>query len=278
MSYYRFETRLANFILYGSVIITLVFFYIPIATLVAFSFTESRFLTFPIEGFSLKWYGALFAEKNFLPALWGSLKLAFIVTILSTILGCAAAVAWMRFKFRFQRTFQALTFAPLLFPQLMLGVVMLLWFSILGNFFGFSMSLWSAVLGHVVYITPFALIIIAVQIHGFDDTLEDAARDSGCSNWEVLREVTIPILWPGIFSAGIFAFLLSWGNFYLTYSLSGTSRTLPTFVFSGIANGSSPIFPALATLTFIPAMLLVGLADFFRRRAADRLKSGPTDI
>ena len=278
MNRFRFETRLANVILYGSVISVLVFFYIPIVTLVAFSFTESRFLTFPIEGFSLKWYSALFAEKNFLPALWGSLKLSLIVTLLATTLGTVAAMAFMRFKFRFQRSLQVLTFAPLLFPQLMLGVVMLLWFSILGNFFDFSMALWSAVLGHVVYITPFALIIIAVQIHGFDDTLEDAARDSGCSNWEVLREITIPILWPGIFSAAIFAFLLSWGNFYLTYSLAGTSRTLPTFVFSGIANGSSPIFPALATLTFIPALILVGLADFFRRRAAERLKPTPSDM
>ena len=278
MNRFRFETRLANVILYGSVISVLVFFYIPIVTLVAFSFTESRFLTFPIEGFSLKWYSALFAEKIFLPALWGSLKLSLIVTLLATTLGTVAAMAFMRFKFRFQRSLQVLTFAPLLFPQLMLGVVMLLWFSILGNFFDFSMALWSAVLGHVVYITPFALIIIAVQIHGFDDTLEDAARDSGCSNWEVLREITIPILWPGIFSAAIFAFLLSWGNFYLTYSLAGTSRTLPTFVFSGIANGSSPIFPALATLTFIPALILVGLADFFRRRAAERLKPTPSDM
>ena len=225
MSRFRFETRLANVILYGSVISVLVFFYIPIVTLVAFSFTESRFLTFPIEGFSLKWYSALFAEKNFLPALWGSLKLSLIVTLLATTLGTVAAMAFMRFKFRFQRSLQVLTFAPLLFPQLMLGVVMLLWFSILGNFFDFSMALWSAVLGHVVYITPFALIIIAVQIHGFDDTLEDAARDSGCSNWEVLREITIPILWPGIFSAAIFAFLLSWGNFY---PVSYTHLTLPT--------------------------------------------------
>ena len=277
MSRHHLEPKLADVILYGAVIAVLVFFYIPIVTLVAFSFTESRFLTFPIEGFSLKWYTALFAERNFLPALWGSVKLSFLVTLLSTALGASGAVAWMRFSFRFQRSFQVLSFAPLLFPQLMLGVVMLLWFSVLGNIFDFSMGLWSAVLGHVVYITPFALIIIAVQIHGFDETLEDAARDSGCSNWEVLREITLPILWPGIFSAGIFAFLLSWGNFYLTYSLAGTARTLPTFVFSGIANGSSPIFPALATLTFVPALVLVGLADFFRRRAAARLKLSVSD-
>lgn len=273
---HRLETSLANVVLYGSIILVLVFFYIPIVTLIAFSFTESRFLTFPIEGFSLKWYVALFAEKNFLPALWGSLKLAFVTTILATLLGAAGAVAWIRFKFRFQRSFQVLTFAPLLFPQLMLGVVMLLWFAVLGNMLDFSTALWTAVIGHVVYITPFALIIIAVQVYGFDDTLEDAARDSGANRWQVLREVTIPILWPGIFSAGIFAFLLSWGNFYLTYSLAGASRTLPTFVYSGIAVGSSPIYPALATLTFIPALLLVGLADFFRRRAAARMSAPVT--
>lgn len=270
---YRLETRLANIILYGSVVLVLIFFYIPILTLIAFSFTESRFLTFPIQGFSLDWYFALFAEKNFLPALWGSVQLAFVTTIFCTVLGATGAVAWIRFRFRFQRAFQVLSFAPLLFPQLMLGVVMLLWFSVLGNMFDFSTALWTAIIGHVVYITPFALIIIAVQVHGFDDTLEDAARDSGANRWQVLREVTIPILWPGIFSAGIFSFLLSWGNFYLTYSLSGASRTLPTFVYSGIAVGSSPIYPALATLTFIPALLLVGLADFFRRRAAARMKA-----
>mgnify|MGYP000489454935 CR=1 FL=1 len=270
MSMHRLETHLANILLYGSVAAVLVFFYIPIATLIVFSFTESRFLSFPITSFSLRWYGELFASKDFWPALTNSALLAFVSTVFATLFGIGGAIAWIRWRFRFQRAFQALTFAPLLFPQLLLGVVMLLWFSVLGSWLDFSPSLWTAVVGHVVYITPFALIIIAVQVHGFDDTLEDAARDAGATGWEVFREVTLPLIWPGVVSAGIFAFLLSWGNFYITYSLSGTARTLPTFVFSGIAVGSSPIYPALATLTFLPALLLLGLADFFRRRAAAR--------
>ena len=270
MSSYRTEGIIAGAILYGSVAAVLIFFYVPIFTLILFSFSESRFLSFPIEGFSIKWYFALFASREFWPALGNSAILAGVSTILATILGTGGAIAWMRWRFRFQCSFQIVSFAPLLFPQLLLGVAMLLWFSVLGGWFDFSPALWTAIIGHVVYITPFALIIIAVQVHGFDDTLEDAARDAGASNWQVFREITLPLIWPGVVSAAIFAFLLSWGNFYVTYSLAGTARTLPTFVFSGIAVGSSPVYPALATVTFVPALLLLGLADWFRRRAARR--------
>jgi spermidine/putrescine transport system permease protein len=125
----------------------------------------------------------------------------------------------------------------------------------------------TAIIGHVVYITPFAMVIVAVQVHNFDPVLEDAARDCGATTWEVYRHVTIPLLWPGIFSAAIFAFLLSWGNFYITYSLAGSTRTIPTFIFSGIATGSSPLYPAIATVVFIPGILMVILANRLRLRA-----------
>ena len=152
------------------------------------------------------------------------------------------------------------------FPQLLLGIVLLLWFSVLGRTFDFNTGVTTAIIGHVVYITPFAMVIVAVQVFNFDSTLEDAARDCGASTLDVYRYITLPLLWPGIFSAGIFAFLLSWGNFYLTYSLAGSTRTLPTFVFSGIATGSSPLYPAIATVVFIPGILLVILADRMRRK------------
>ncbi|VDC33482.1 ABC transporter permease [Pseudogemmobacter humi] len=261
---------LIDFLLPASVVVVLVFFYIPIATLVLFSFTSSRFLSWPIPGFSLRWYGELLADRNFWAALTNSAVLAAVATVLATTLGILGAFAWMRWRFRCQRAFQVLTFAPLLFPQLLLGVVMLLWFSVLAGWLNTSPGLWSAVIGHVVYITPFAIVIVSVQMYGFDTSLEQAAEDAGASRWQVLSQVTLPLLWPGIFSALIFAFLLSWGNFYITYSLSGSARTLPTYVFSGIAVGSSPIYPALATLTFAPALVLIVIVDVMRRRAARR--------
>ncbi len=266
----RLKNAFVDTALVGTIVLLLIFFYAPIITLVAFSFTSSRVLTFPIEGFSLEWYGALLDKPDFFPAVINSAIVAAVSTVIATVLGTAGAIAWIRYSFRLRNLFRVVTFAPLLFPQLLLGVVMLLWFSVLGNWLNFSAGLVTVIIGHVVYITPFALVIVAVQVYGFDETLEDAARDAGANRWEVFREITFPLLWPGIFSASIFAFLLSWGNFYVSYSLSGTDRTLPIFVYSGIAVGSSPIYPALATLNFIPALILVGLAEFMRRRALRR--------
>lgn len=273
----RMEKRIADVVLYGPVIAALIFFYIPIATLVLFSFTKSRFLSWPIPEFSTRWYGELLADRDFWSSLGNSALLAVLATLFATLLGIGGAFAWTRYKFRFQWGFRILTFAPLLFPQLLLGVVMLLWFSVLAGWLNLSPGLWSAVIGHVIYITPFCIVIISVQMQGYDNTLDYAAEDAGATRWQILREITLPLIWPGIFSAAVFAFLLSWGNFYITYSLSGSTRTLPTFVFSGIAVGSSPIYPALATLTFMPALVLIFAVDRLRKRAARRRLSKIAD-
>ena len=265
------ENRLIDLVLWGSLAAIMIFFYIPIFTLIGFSFQEGRFLILPFQGLSLHWYGELFRNASAATALWNSTLIAAIATIFSTILGTAAAIVAVRYRFQGKPAFLGLSAAPLVFPQLLMGIVLLLWFSVLGRWLDFNTGLITAIIGHVVYITPFAMIIVAVQVFNFDPALEDAARDCGAKPWEVYRYVTIPLLWPGIFSAAIFAFLLSWGNFYLTYSLSGSARTLPTFVFSGIATGSSPLYPAMATVVFVPGIVLVMVADALRRRTARRL-------
>ncbi len=261
------KKRFVDLVLNGSIVGVLLFFYVPILTLVVFSFQEGRYLVLPFDGVSLKWYPELFSHPEFFNALRGSFLIATLVTLLATGLGTCAAVVWMRYDFLGKRFFQIITALPLVFPQLLLGFVLLNWMSILGQQFDFSMNLFTAVLGHVVYISPFVTVIVCVQLNFFDDTLEDAARDCGASKFQVLKEVTVPLLWPGILSAAIFAFLLSWGNFYLTYALAGTTRTLPTFVYNGIAVGSSPAYPALATITFVFGLSLAYFAEFFRRRS-----------
>lgn len=264
---YRIESWLVSLVLYGSVVAILVFFYIPIFTLIGFSFREGRHLVLPFDGVSLKWYGELFAHPNFAGSVLNSTVIALCVTAISTVIGTGAALAWVRYSFRLKWTFQGLMVLPLIFPQLLLGVMFLLWFSVLGNWLDFSPGITTVIIGHVVYITPFAMIIISISIHAFDDTLEDAARDCGANTWTVYREITLPLLWPAIFSAMIFAFLLSWGNFYITYNLAGIARTMPTFIFAGIVFGSSPIYPALATVVFVPGLVLVVIAERFRTRA-----------
>lgn len=263
---HRLEDRLVNVALHAAMAAVLIFFYIPIFTLIAFSFQEGRYLTLPFEGVSLRWYGDLMRNANALNALWNSTLIAAVTTVAATVIGSMAAVAVVRYRFRGLTAFRALAGAPLAFPQLLLGIVLLLWFSVLGRWLGFNNGFATAIVGHVVYITPFVMVIVAVQVWNFDAQLEDAARDCGASAWEVYRYVTVPLLWPGIFSAAIFAFLLSWGNFYLTYSLAGSTRTLPTFIFSGIAIGSSPLYPAIAAVVFVPGILLVMLG--LRRKRA----------
>jgi spermidine/putrescine transport system permease protein len=263
---YRSQALIANAALYGTTAAALIFFYVPIFTLIAFSFQEGRYLTLPFDGLSLKWYGALLENGAARQALWNSTLIAVIATLLATAIGTAAAIVAVRYRFKFRLGFIGLAGAPMAFPQLLLGIVLLLWFSVLGRWFNFNTGLVTAIIGHIVCITPFVMVIVAVQVFTFDPTLEDAARDSGAGAWQVYRYVTLPLLWPGIFSAAIFAFLLSWGNFYLTYSLAGSARTLPTFVFAGIAVGSSPLYPAIATVIFIPGLVLVILADRLRRR------------
>ena len=264
------KNNLLSATLVGWMIALLIFLYIPILALAFFSFADSRVLTFPVEGFTLNWYGELFRKQDFLPALSTSALVAVITMVVSTILGTCGAIIWMRYRFRFKQALQALSFLPILFPQLLLGVMLLLWFSVLGSVFNFSLGITTLVIGHVIYVTPFVMIIVAVQLYGFDDTVEDAARDAGASDWRVLFEITLPMIWAGISAAMIMAFLLSWGNFYLSYSLNGSVRTLPIFIYSGITVGSSPIYPALATINFVPAMGLVILADFMRRRSLRR--------
>lgn len=268
----RFRNQIIDWGLAGWALSFIVFLYVPILTLVLFSFADSRFLTFPIEGMTFRWYEQLFQNNNFFNALKTSLILALITMVFSTILGTGAALAWMRLDFPLKRAFLALGFLPILFPQLLLGVMMLLWFSVLRNVIEVQMGMITLVIGHVIYTTPFVLVIVSVQVHGFDAAIEDAARDSGASEWQVLTQITLPILRPAIVAGMIIAFLLSWGNFYLSYSLNGTSQTLPIFIFSGIAVGSSPIYPTIATLNFLAALILVVVAEHMRRKAARRLR------
>lgn len=262
----RLESIAVEVLLYGSVAAVILFFLVPVATLIGFSFRLGRHMTLPFDGWSLNWYVALFEHPDFLEAAFNSAIIAGCVTVIGTVIGTAAALALGRRSFRLKWLFQSLSIAPILMPQFILGILMLLWFSILGNRFGFALNLATIIVGQLVYVTPFSVIVVWVQIHALDHELEDAAHDCGADRATVYRRVVLPLIAPGIISAAIFCFLLSWGNFYITYSLSGTTRTLPTFIFSGIALGSSPLYAALATVTFVPGIVMVGIAEWIRRR------------
>ncbi len=219
----KLENHIASIILYGSIIATLAFFYVPIATLVVFSFKEGRYLSMPIEGWTLDWYRALFNNRDIGAALANSVIVAVCATAASTLIGLGAAQAWVRYRFRGKTLFQAIGIGPLLFPQLLLAVIILFWFTVLSKWFGFSNGIVTATIGHVVYLTPFATIIIAVQAAGLDPAIEHAAQDCGASNWEVFREVTLPLSLPGLAAGLLLCFVLAAGS-YVTPQLLGSGR------------------------------------------------------
>lgn len=268
MSAVRLERRAVPIVLYGSVIVVLALFYVPIATLIAFSFRAGRHLVLPFDGWTFGWYRDLLTSAEFLEAGRNSIIVATITTAIATTLGTLLAFAMVRLGFRFRRLVLAFNLAPIVFPQLLLGIVLLLWFALLGNWLDVSLGLFTVIVGHVVYVTPFTAIVVAVRLASLDPQLDAAARDCGATTWQVHRLVTFPLLWPGIVSAGVFAFLLSWSNFYISFNLSGTTSVLPTFVYAGLAFNSSPAYPATATVIFVPMVLLVALAEMLRRRAA----------
>jgi spermidine/putrescine transport system permease protein len=261
------DKRIVPPVLYGSVVVVLLLFYVPIITLIAFSFRSGRHLVLPFDGVTTDWYISLFHDAAFKEAAWNSLVIATLVMVVSTVCGTLLAIALVRFSFRFRTALAFLNLTPLLFPQLLLGIVLLLWFSVLGNWLDFSLGVFTTIAGHVAYIIPFAAIVIAVRLASLDPQLEHAARDCGASTWDVYRHVTVPLLWPGILSAAIFSFLLSWSNFYISFNLSGTTSVLPTFVYAGLAFNSSPAYPAIATLVLVPMIALVILAEVLRRRS-----------
>lgn len=267
------DRRGVPLILYGAVFVTLMLFYVPILTLIAFSVRAGRHLVLPFDGVTLEWYRSLLADRDFHDALINSLTVAGIVTGIATALGTLLAIGLLKFSFRFRPIAAVINLTPILVPQLLLGIVLLIWFSVLGNWFGFRLGLLTIITGHIIYITPFAALVVGVQYAAIDTDLERAARDAGASTWQVYRDVTLPLLWPGIFSAAIFAFLLSWSNFYISFNLAGTTSMLPTFVYAGLAFNSSPAQPAIATLILVPMIVLVLLAEIVRRRAVASVRS-----
>jgi spermidine/putrescine transport system permease protein len=187
------------------------------------------------------------------------------VTAISVALAFFGALAFARYRWRGRSAFQKLILLPIFFPQSVLGLALLLWF----NALGLTLSWQTAVFAHLVWIVPVATLVIAIQVYSFDPALEEAAADLGASRAQVLKEVTLPVLWPGIFSGALFSFLLSWGNFPLSLFTTGADSTVPEYLYAKMIAGYTPGVPVLGTLSTLGAAALLlggfGLIALARR-------------
>ena len=181
-----------------------------------------------------------------------------LVTIISIVIAFFGALAFARYEWRYRTTFQKLILLPIFFPQTVLGLSLLMWF----NSLGIIPSWKTAVVAHLVWIAPIATLIVAIRAYSFDPALEEAARDMGAGTFIILREITLPLLLPGLVSAGLFAFLLSWGNFPLSLFTTGADSTLPEWLYAKMVSGYSPLVPTLGVLSVIGSFLLILAALF----------------
>lgn len=244
------STRIA---LYAYGVLVIFFLYLPLLSVGFASISKARYLSFPIKRYSTKWYGEAVQSSTVSDLLTTSLWVAVLVTVISVIIAFFGALAFARYQWRYRTLFQKLILLPIFFPQTVLGLALLMWFNSIG-----IIPTWkTAVVAHLVWIAPIATLIVAIRAYSFDPALEEAARDMGAGTWTILREITLPLLMPGLISAGLFAFLLSWGNFPLSLFTTGADSTLPEWLYAKMVSGYSPLVPTLGVMSVVGSFLLI---------------------
>lgn len=239
-----------------------VILYLPLVAVGLASLSESRFFLFPIRKYSLKWYEESYASLQIRDALWTSVALAAVVGVIATLLAVFGALAYARHDWKGKGWYQQIVLAPIFFPQAVLGLALQLWF----NTLGFEMTWHASVFAHLVWIAPIVTMVVAIQAYGYDASVEEAARDLGASRWMVFRDITFPLLWPGVFSGLLFAVLLSWGNFPLSYFTSGADVTAPEWLYGKMIGGYTPMVPALGFLSVLAGGVVLSLGLLIQAR------------
>lgn len=233
----------------------IVFLYLPTVCITIASFTASRYFQFPVAKFGLDWWQKTFNSIEIRQLLSTSISIALCVTVIAVTLAFFGALAFARYDWKGRSVYQKLILLPIFFPQSVLGLALLLWF----NMLGLQLSWMTAVFAHLVWIVPVVTLVISIQVYSFDPALEEAAFDLGATRWQVLKEVTLPVLFPGLFSGALFAFLLSWGNFPLSLYTTGADTTVPEYLYAKMVAGYTPGVPVLGTVSTIgAAFLLIG--------------------
>jgi len=196
----------------------------------------------------VRWYGRLAGQAEILAALRNSLVIAFSATLASMVLGTLAALALHRYRTGLQRVHYLLIYAPVVAPEIMMGMSLLLFFVALGA----PLGLFTVFLAHVTFCMSYVALVVLARLQDFDDSILEAARDLGAGWWTATWRVLLPWLWPGIAAGGLLAFTLSIDDFVVTFFVAGPgSTTLPIRIYSMIRHGSPPLINALSTILLV---------------------------
>lgn len=243
-------------------IFVLIFFYVPILVLVAQSFNAARFGG-SWQGFTFRWYGELFQNHNVLRATRNTLIVAFITTIASTFLGTLAGWALHHYKTRLQKVHYGFIYAPLVVPDILMGMSLLLLFVNLS----IPLSLNTIIIAHITFCISYVTLVVLGRLQDFDFSLVEAAQDLGGNATTIFFRVLLPLLGPGIAAGALLAFTLSIDDFVITYLVAGPgSTTLPVYVYSMMKFGSPAQINALCVLFMAVTFTIVIISQFVLNR------------
>jgi putrescine transport system permease protein len=249
------------------------FFYIPILSMIVYSFNASRLATV-WGGFSTKWYVALFTNDKVIDALILSLKIALVSATIATILGTMSGIVLARYtKFRGRTLFSGLVTAPLIMPEVITGISLLIFFILLGDWIGWpaSRGFTTITLAHITFSAVFVTTIVHARMLQADRAIEEAAMDLGSRPWQVMFDITLPVISPAILSGWLLAFTISLDDVVITAFTTGPgSTTLPLLIWSKVKLGVTPDINALATRMVVTVGLGVIAAGIILNRAEKR--------
>ena len=263
----RLTTRIGNWLLGTNAALVFGFLYLPVLILIVFSFNNTRSVAV-FTGFSTEWYTALAQNEELLDAARNSLMVGVITTIAATLIGTLTALAMERYRFKLRTTFDANLYLPIVIPEIVMGIALLLFFNqalfpFLQNIFGIKATsgLHTITISHIAFDIPFVYVIVRARLADFDRSLEEAAADLGADEWQTFKRVTLPLLMPGIIGGALMAFTLSLDDYLITAFTKGIrEQTMPLYIYSLVRRGVTPEINALSTALLLGSIGLVGLS------------------
>ena len=252
------------------------FLYAPIIVLIVFSFNDTETASRTVwSGFSLKWYKQLFEDRLIMIALRNTLIIAVLSAVISTMLGTMAAIGISTMK-RLPRKFMMnITNFPMVNPEIVTGVsLMLLFVFAVGLLGGRSLGMTSLIMAHITFCLPYVILSVLPKLRQMDPNLYEAAQDLGCPPVKAFFKVVLPEITPGIVTGMIMAFTLSIDDFVISYFTSGTTQTLPIYIYSMTRKRISPEINALSTVLFLVVLVLLLIINIRQKKDSDVKKEG----
>ncbi|MBR5136664.1 MAG: ABC transporter permease [Clostridia bacterium] len=253
------------------------FMYAPILILVFFSFNKGK-STSVFSGFSLKWYGELFSNGQAMNALGNTLILAVISAIIATVIGTVAAVGIYNMRSKFlSSTVMSVTNIPMMNPDIVTGVSLMLLFVFVGRLVGAATSLnfFTLLIAHVTFSIPYVILNVLPKLRSTDKHLAEAAQDLGCTPMQSFFKVVLPSIMPGVFAAMLMAFTLSLDDFVISYYTNGSDfQTLPLMIYSMTKKTVRPDMYALSTLIFVTILILLIVSNIVQEKSEKKNQKG----